>query len=177
MHADVAAPLSEAPPFDLGIDLADEAATSRLAGALAEVLCAGDTVLLEGPIGAGKTYLARALIQALLARAGSPAEDVPSPTFTLVQTYQAGALEVWHADLYRLSQPSDVDELGLAEAFDGALVLVEWPDRLGSLVPPGALTLALSTGPGETARHARLTGGAGWRRRLARLEQEMAPCP
>ena len=176
MQADVAAPLSEAPAFDLGFDLADEAATTRLAGALAEVLGAGDTLLLEGPIGAGKTYLARALIQALLARAGAPAEDVPSPTFTLVQTYQAGALEIWHADLYRLSHPSEVEELGLAEAFDGALVLVEWPDRLGPLAPPGALTLALSAVPGNAGRHGRLAGASGWAPRPARLEQEMAPC-
>jgi tRNA threonylcarbamoyladenosine biosynthesis protein TsaE len=176
MHASAAPSLTVTAPCDIGIDLPDEAATACLALALAGILGAGDTVLLEGPIGAGKTFLTRALIHALLARAGAPPEDVPSPTFTLVQTYRAGKVEVWHADLYRLSHPAEAEELGLTDAFDTALVLVEWPDRLGPLAPPGALTLALSPGPGETGRHARLTGGDGWAQRLARLAEDMAPC-
>jgi tRNA threonylcarbamoyladenosine biosynthesis protein TsaE len=99
-------------------------------------LRAGDCLLLEGQIGAGKSHFARAFIQARLGRA----EDVPSPTFTLVQSYQAD-VEIWHADLYRLSHPDEVLELGLDEAFDSAICLIEWPDRLGSLLPKGAMRL------------------------------------
>ena len=97
-------------------------------------------VLLEGPIGAGKSHLARALIRARLGRM----EDVPSPTFTLVQTYQAD-VEIWHADLYRLSHPDEVAELGLEDAFSHAICLIEWPDRLGRLTPANAIRIALST--------------------------------
>lgn len=113
-------------------------------------------LLLDGPIGAGKTHLARALIQA---RLPNP-EDVPSPTFTLVQTYDAGDVEIWHADLYRLSHPDEVLELGLDDAFDTALCLIEWPDRLGSLTPEKALRLRFSD-QGE-GRLVTLTGGPHW---------------
>lgn len=125
--------------------------TAHLAQRLGARLGAGDVLLLDGPIGAGKTHFARALIQSRLADAGR-AEDVPSPTFTLVQTYFAGPLEIWHADLYRLSHPDDVLELGLAEAFETALCLVEWPDRLGDLAPPGALHLTFAHGGAEETR-------------------------
>lgn len=101
------------------------------------MLRAGDTVLLHGPIGAGKTHFARALIQSCLAEP----EDVPSPTFTLVQTYETPYVEIWHADLYRISDPDDVVELGLTDAFENQICLVEWPDRLGPLVPANALTI------------------------------------
>ena len=128
-------------------DLDGEADTSRLARVLAPRLQAGDTVLLEGPIGAGKTHFCRALIRARLGRD----EDVPSPTFTLVQTYQAD-VDIWHADLYRLTHPDEARELGLEEAFDQAICLVEWPDRLGRYVPPGAITIRLSpSGEGRRA--------------------------
>lgn len=117
--------------------------TAEFGRQLGAILTAGDTVLLYGPIGAGKTHLARALIQSRLAAIGQ-IEDVPSPTFTLVQVYDIGAFEIWHADLYRLTSPDEVIELGLDDAFKEALVLVEWPDRLGSLVPETALRLSLS---------------------------------
>ena len=96
------------------------------------LLRAGDCVLLEGPIGAGKTHFCRALIRARLGRE----EDVPSPTFTLVQTYDAD-VEIWHADLYRLSHPDEALELGLEDAFASAICLVEWPERLGELCAAG----------------------------------------
>ena len=94
--------------------------TERLANALRGKFLAGDVVLLSGPIGAGKSHFARALIRALLADHGL-AEDIPSPTFTLVQTYQAGDLEIWHSDLYRLTSSDEVHELGLFDAFETAL--------------------------------------------------------
>lgn len=122
------------------LPLATDDDTTHLGQTLAPLLRAGDTVLLSGPIGAGKTHLARALIQARLGRA----EDVPSPSFTLVQTYQAGEVEIWHTDLYRLSHPDEVWELGLDQAFASAICLVEWPDRLGSHLPPGAISITLS---------------------------------
>ena len=119
------------------ISLADEAATNRFAAAMAALLRPGDTILLQGPIGAGKSAFARGVIRARLNRM----EDVPSPTFTLVQTYDAPDGDIWHCDLYRLTDASEVLELGLDEAFQTAICLIEWPDRLGHDTPLDALTL------------------------------------
>jgi tRNA threonylcarbamoyladenosine biosynthesis protein TsaE len=113
--------------------------TADLARSLRTGFKAGDVVLLSGPIGAGKSCFARALILGLLADADL-VEDVPSPTFTLVQTYCAGGLEIWHSDLYRLVSTDEVAELGLIDAFDTALCLVEWPDRLGVEAPSAAVS-------------------------------------
>jgi tRNA threonylcarbamoyladenosine biosynthesis protein TsaE len=113
--------------------------TALLAVRLGAVLRSGDCLLLDGPIGAGKTHFSRHLIQSVL----QVPEDVPSPTFTLVQTYDTQFGELWHADLYRLSNQDEIEELGLTEAFETAICLVEWPDRLGSLAPNNALTLKL----------------------------------
>lgn len=132
-----------------------EAATADLARALAPRLGPGDTILLDGPIGAGKSFMARALIQARLAANGLW-EDVPSPTFTLVQTYIDGICEIWHADLYRLSGPAECAELGLEDAFGDAICLVEWPDRLGPLAPERALRLEIEVP--EDAGLRRITG-------------------
>lgn len=132
---------------------ADETLTAGLARVLAAVLRPGDTLLLDGPVGAGKTHFARALIRA---RQGDAAEDVPSPTFTLVQTYRdAHDVEIWHADLYRLTDPSELFELGLDEAMDQAITLIEWPDRMGD-APGGALTVALN--PVDELRQIVLSG-------------------
>ncbi|MCX7565871.1 tRNA (adenosine(37)-N6)-threonylcarbamoyltransferase complex ATPase subunit type 1 TsaE [Sulfitobacter sp. F26169L] len=123
--------------------------TAILAQRLGQHLQAGDTILLTGDVGAGKTHFARALIQSLLAAA----EDVPSPTFTLVQVYDAASgTEIWHADLYRLSDHSETDELGLVDAMDQAICLIEWPDRLGALCPEDALDITLATTDAENAR-------------------------
>ncbi len=148
------------PPF-LSLFLPDDEATARLGRWLADRLCPGDTVLLSGPVGAGKTHLARALIH----QATGSLQDVPSPSFTLVQTYDTPGCEIWHADLYRLTQPDEVTELGLDDAFGRAICLVEWPDRLGPLTPQGALHLTLShRGDG---RQADLSGSRDWAQRLA----------
>jgi tRNA threonylcarbamoyladenosine biosynthesis protein TsaE len=137
---------------DRVILLPTEAETAALGARLAGLAQPGDCILLEGAIGAGKSHLARAFIRARLGQQ----EDVPSPTFTLVQVYDAD-VEIWHADLYRLSHPDEVWELGLDDAFDRAITLVEWPDRLGAHLPPDALRLRLE--PWGEGRKATLTGG------------------
>lgn len=146
---------------------ADETLTATLARLLGAVLRPGDTLLLEGPVGAGKTHFARALIRS---RQGDAAEDVPSPTFTLVQTYRdAAGVEIWHADLYRLTDPSELVELGLDEAMDQAVTLIEWPDRLGGPLP-GALTVALRPA-GEDRRQIVLAGDPARWQGVGRLLQ------
>ena len=121
------------------IDPADADLTACLGRVMAAVLKPGDTVALQGPVGAGKTHFARAFIRA---RQGDLAEDVPSPTFTLVQTYADPlGTEIWHADLYRLTHPDELAELGLDDAMRDSIVLIEWPDHGGPL--PDPLTIAL----------------------------------
>lgn len=149
------------------LDLPDADATQDLGAAFAGHLRAGDVLLLQGAIGAGKTHFARALIQARLARLGR-VEDVPSPTFTLVQVYDAEP-EIWHADLYRLGHPDEVIELGLEAAFDTAICLIEWPDRLGGLRPAGALTLSFALTREGASRQLTLSGGSDWAARLGDL--------
>ncbi|HPD91505.1 MAG: tRNA (adenosine(37)-N6)-threonylcarbamoyltransferase complex ATPase subunit type 1 TsaE [Rhodobacter sp.] len=146
-------------PLHTPIFLPDPAATDAFAQRLVPVLGPGDVLLLEGQIGAGKTHFARALIHALGA-----VEDVPSPTFTLVQTYDVG-FEIWHADLYRLSHPDEAVELGLIDAFDTALCLVEWPEKLGRDRPESALTLRFSLQGDGRSVSLSATGG-DWKDRL-----------
>lgn len=130
---------------------ADE--TAAVARVFADRVRAGDVVLLTGDIGSGKTHFARSLIQHRQGRAGL-VEDVPSPTFTLVQTYDAGDLEIWHCDLYRLTSADEAVELGLEDAFSQALCLIEWPDRLGDLAPDNACTILFhAPDDDENARH------------------------
>lgn len=149
-------------PYDLTFH--SETETHDFAVRLGKVLRAGDTVLLDGPIGAGKSFLARALIQSLLLEP----EDIPSPTFTLVQVYDTPDAEIWHTDLYRLSDPDQVIELGLLEAFETAICLVEWPERLAELAPPDALKLSLKPDSENTeVRHGTLSWSAPhWSARL-----------
>ncbi len=141
--------------------LADLAATEALAARLAGLARPGDAILLEGPLGAGKSALARAFLRFA---AGDPALEVPSPTFTLVQSYDLpGGIMAHHYDLYRLEGPGGLAELGWDEAREG-IVLVEWPDRLGKLAPRGALRVTLAPGDSEDAREALIEG---WEGRLA----------
>lgn len=137
---------------------ATESLTAALAQMIAAVARPGQTILLDGPVGAGKTHFARAFIRA---RQGDAAEDVPSPTFTLVQTYDDPmGTEIWHADLYRLSDPSELDELGLDQAIEDAICLIEWPDRMQHL-PHGALMVAFANLPDPALRDIAMTG-EGW---------------
>jgi len=114
------------------IHLADEQAMQRFGQQLAHFLKAGDCLGLSGDLGAGKSTLARAIIQAKC-----DVDDVPSPTFTFVQTYDGcTGDEIWHFDFYRLDDAQDAYELGIEEAFDDGLCLMEWPEKLGQLAPP-----------------------------------------
>lgn len=140
------------PDAPLRLALPSEEDTARLGRWFADHLGPGDVVALHGPIGAGKSHFARALIRARLGRE----EDVPSPTFTLVQTYPAET-EIWHADLYRLTHPDEVLELGLEDAFRTAICLIEWPERMGDLLPDDALHLRLV--PDGDSRRAEITLG------------------
>ena len=142
--------------------LADESATARLGEDLAMALRPGDVLALSGDLGAGKTALARGLIRAL---AQNPGLDVPSPTFTLVQSYE-GRVPVHHLDLYRLSSPAELDELGLDEMLAEGTALVEWPDRAGDRLPENAVRVELThQGAG---RHARISGAGAAFDRIAR---------
>jgi len=122
------------------VHLADEAATARFGEDLALALQPGDVVLLSGDLGAGKSALARAVLRTL---ADDPALEVPSPTFTLVQSY-GGRLPAWHVDLYRIASPAELDELGLAEAQEGGVLLVEWPERAHDAWPSDAIRITLT---------------------------------
>jgi tRNA threonylcarbamoyladenosine biosynthesis protein TsaE len=148
----------------LTLQLADEAATAALGTHIAAAARPGDVVALHGDLGAGKTTLARGLIRAL----AGPETEAPSPTFTLVQTYDtrssSGAdLSVWHFDLYRLTDPAEARELGIEEAVDG-LALIEWPERLGRYLPHARLEVRLDF-EGE-GRIARLVDLADWSTRI-----------
>jgi tRNA threonylcarbamoyladenosine biosynthesis protein TsaE len=140
------------------IELADEAATEALARDLAPCLRKGDVVALRGDLGAGKTTFARALIRTLM----RAEEEVPSPTFTLVQTYDAPLWRIYHFDLYRIEHPGELTEIGWDEALGDGLALVEWPERAGSSLPPRRLDIALGFGAGFDARTAQLLPNAGW---------------
>jgi len=155
------------------LDLVDAAATAALGGRLAAALCPGDVVALTGELGAGKTALARAVINALPAPDGSRVDEpVPSPTFTLVQVYERAPASLWHFDLYRLTSPDEVVELGWDEARAEGIVLVEWPDRLGPLCPMDRLDVTLFAPPDGPGRRAVLQAGDAWRARLPALGED-----
>ena len=124
------------------IRLRDEAATGALGAALGRLLRVGDVVTLSGPLGAGKTALARGLI-----RAAGHSGEVPSPSFAIVQPYEALDPAIWHVDLYRLEMPSDLEQLGLDEVSGEGALLVEWPERAGQDAWPDALRLSLVVDP------------------------------
>lgn len=134
------------------IFLPDDAATADLGRRLAAALRPGDLVLLSGDLGAGKTALARAIVRSLV---GDDSLDVPSPSFTLVQPYEAGGLLVLHADLYRLASEREIGELGLFDRPDG-IVLVEWPERAVGLRDRASISVEIAIPPGGKGRSARI---------------------
>ena len=147
----------------LTLDLPNLAATRALAARLAVVLQGGDVVALRGDLGAGKSELARLLIQA---RAGS-ALEVPSPTFTIVQDYPLEDLTIRHIDLYRIADPDELVELGLADGPDADEAwLIEWPERAAGRLAGTMLEIALEEGKAPEARTTRIKGDAGWTPRL-----------
>jgi tRNA threonylcarbamoyladenosine biosynthesis protein TsaE len=141
--------------------LPDEAATARLGAAVAEALQAGEAVCLSGPLGAGKSTLARALVRALT----TPDEDVPSPTFTLVQFYEGPRLQVAHFDLYRLSNPDEAYEIGLDEALEDGAAVIEWPERLAGRLPADRLDIDIDLAEDAAGRRVRLTPHGAWKGR------------
>lgn len=148
------------------LHLPDAEATTRFGQHLASLLRPADLILLHGSIGAGKSHLTRAAIQALLAEEGR-FEDVPSPTFTLVQSYDSARLgEVIHADLYRLSDPRDLDDIGLTDALGHSVCLIEWPDLVEVAADLPRLTLRLS--PEGEGRQVSVSA-IGWEDRLPAL--------
>ncbi len=156
------------------VRLPDLSATHALAARLAAALRPGDAVLLEGPLGAGKSEFARAVLRAAT---GDPALEVPSPTFTLVQGYDLPAGPAHHFDLYRLGGPAELAELGWEEAREG-IVLVEWPDRLGGLAPEDALRIALAPADEADGEEARVATLSGWpAERLRAVAAAAGPVP
>ncbi len=143
--------------------LADEAATAALGARLAGRARAGDVYALGGDLGTGKTVLARGFIRAL---SGADTE-VPSPTFTLVQSYETGGFEIHHFDLYRLERAEDAYELGVEDAFADGVSLIEWPEKLGALLPKSHLRISLSAD--GRGRAANLDGPDEWAARLEGL--------
>lgn len=145
------------------IALPDAAATQALGARLAARLTQGDVVCLSGSLGAGKTTLARGVIEAWTCER----EEAPSPTYTLVQTYEGPRGELWHVDLYRLKRPEDAWELGLEDAFASAATLIEWPERLERQLPRDRLDIELR--PEGEGRRAALTAHGAWREKLATI--------
>jgi tRNA threonylcarbamoyladenosine biosynthesis protein TsaE len=151
-------------------ELPDEQATAALASRLAALARRGDVIALEGELGAGKTAFARAFIRARAHGDEGEGETVPSPTFTLVQIYEIGDVPIWHIDAYRLRDPDEIWELGIEDAFRDGISLIEWPERLGSLLPARRLRIILSDAGPPNARRATLDPGGpggGWAERLS----------
>lgn len=149
------------------IELPDEAATAALAARIAALARPGDVIALKGELGAGKTSFARAFIAA---RGGR--EAVPSPTFTLVQTYEFAEAAIWHFDCYRLRDASEAWELAIEDAFRDGISLIEWPERMAPLVPARRLEITLCPGRTPEARRASLDPAAEWAARLAGVVAE-----
>jgi tRNA threonylcarbamoyladenosine biosynthesis protein TsaE len=147
----------------LSIELPDEAATAALAARLAGLALKGDVIALAGPLGSGKTSFARAFVRARCPGVAA----VPSPTFTLVEIYGQDGTAIWHFDLFRLERPDEAWELGIEEAFAEGISLIEWPDRLGPLLPRARLDLSLAFAAASEARLASLAPAPCWAKRLA----------
>lgn len=144
----------------------NQAGMESFARILADLAKPRDVILLYGDLGMGKTVFSRAFVQALT----SPDEDVPSPTFTLVQLYDTEKGTIWHFDLYRLKQPDEVYELGFEEALSDGISLIEWPERAERLYPRNRLEIRITAGDTpDTRRVALIPHGDGWNKRLENL--------
>ena len=159
-------------PATLGLlarlSLADLQATAAFARRLAGVVQPGDVLALSGELGVGKTTFARCFINALPRHTGEfVEEEVPSPTFTLVQTYDRHPAAVWHVDLYRLTTPEEAVELGLEEAFADAVTLIEWPERLEPYLPADRLQLSFRFADRSESREVDIFGCRDWQSRLS----------
>jgi tRNA threonylcarbamoyladenosine biosynthesis protein TsaE len=152
--------------------LRDVGATQRLAAALADICAVGDIIALHGDLGAGKTCFSRFFVHAL-----GVEEEVPSPTFTLVQTYPLAnhsAEAIWHFDLYRIGNPAEAYELDIEDAFDTGISLIEWPENLGELMPEQHLQIKLAFAEDEGARTATLEVPRDWVERMATVTSALS---
>jgi hypothetical protein len=156
-------------PFTFTVALANETATAHLMADLVLLIGPGDVITLTGDLGAGKTAAARAMIRYL---AGDDTVEVPSPTFTLAQTYDLPPFPLVHADLYRVNDPIELEEIGLSPWPDGTTALIEWPERAASALPADRIDIALSHRPalGSSARAAEITGYGNAAAQVARLK-------
>ncbi len=145
------------------------AETERLASRLSGVAQPGDLICLSGELGTGKTAFARSFIRSRASFAGVEVGEVPSPTFTLAQTYEMPRGDIWHFDLFRLEHPGETLELGIEDALNDGICLVEWPDRLPENLPGARLDMAFTFGATEDERRVGIVGDATWRERLAGL--------
>ena len=147
--------------------------TESLAQAIARLVRPRDVIGLSGALGTGKTTFARAFIRARAA--GEPVDEVPSPTYTLVQPYDLETGPVWHFDLYRVNDEAEAYELGIEEAFAEAISLIEWPEKIARLLPRDRLELAFFFADGAERRRVRIAGHGDWRRRLGDLDFDEGP--
>ena len=129
--------------------VATETEMSSVAATIAPLLKTGDIIALEGTLGAGKTTFVRTLVRYLLK---NPTVDVPSPTFTLLQTYDTPNLVLYHFDFYRLKKPEEAYEIGIEDAFDTGVSLIEWPQKIGTLLPKNHKTLTFEILPDNTRK-------------------------
>jgi tRNA threonylcarbamoyladenosine biosynthesis protein TsaE len=159
---------SRAQPWRRAFAARSPAETQALAATLAGALVPGDVVALAGDLGAGKTTFARGLIGALAAEAGQAAPEVPSPTFTLVQTYEFPRAAVWHYDLFRIERPEDALELGLEEALAEGIALIEWPERLGAHLPAERVEVTMTFADAPEARRIEIAVAGAAAERLRR---------
>lgn len=150
------------------ITIADEGAMEALARQISEICGIGDLIALYGNLGVGKSVFARAFVRHRM----GPDEEVPSPTFTLVQSYDRAGVPIAHFDLYRIQQPDEILELGFEDAMADGTVLVEWPDRLGAYLPLDRLDIEISQGASTNARSIRVTGHGYWLARVSDVINE-----
>jgi tRNA threonylcarbamoyl adenosine modification protein YjeE len=153
--------------FFQAIPVRSEAETAALGARIGALLRRGEFVTLAGALGAGKTVFARGLIRAFL-----PKEEVPSPTFTLVQTYETKRFAISHVDLYRVKAQNELRELGLDEALERGVLLIEWPDRMGEMLPDDRLDVILEGTEDENERLAKVVARGAWVPRIGDLEAQ-----